>query len=201
MKRILFIVLIVLVGAYAYFFFAKKKSNNPSADSPSALAVGRNSGAFNNSVQDVLNQYFQMRDALVNWDSTAISSMSDSLAFCTNAIRFSEWKADTLLVRTAKNYASAIAAECAAMQHETNITEQRKSFYTITENLFDLLRAVHYDRATIYHIICPMAFNGNEEAYWLSDKNEIINPYLGNKDPQYRATMLHCGNVEDSIRF
>ncbi|HEY0298812.1 MAG TPA: DUF3347 domain-containing protein, partial [Arachidicoccus sp.] len=155
-----------------------------------------------NSVEAVLNQYFKMHDAFVNWDSVSvIDTIGDSLAVYANNIRFDELKADTLLIRTAQNYSSAIAAECIAMKTDSAIAEQRKSFYTISENLFDLLRTVQYDKATIYHVLCPMAFNGDEEGYWLSDKNEVINPYYGNKDPKRHADMLHCGSVEDSISF
>ena len=201
MKKGLFIILAVILCFAGYFFFAEKKNSN-SVEKTSPLAISKNSDAFNNSVQATLNEYYAMHNALVNWDSAAIvDSISNSLLTQVNNIQFKELKADTLLVHTAQNYASAIAAECAVMKKDSSIAEQRKSFYTISENLFDLLRTVEYDKSAVYHILCPMAFNGNTEGYWLSATNEIINPYFGNKDPKQGAAMLHCGSVEDSINF
>jgi hypothetical protein len=46
---------------------------------------------------------------------------------------------------------------------------------------------------------CPMAFNDTETANWISNSSEIINPYLGNNHPKYKAGMLHCGELKDSI--
>jgi hypothetical protein len=44
---------------------------------------------------------------------------------------------------------------------------------------------------TLYKQHCPMAF-GNKGAYWLSDQEEIRNPYFGDK-------MLKCGSVKETI--
>ena len=38
---------------------------------------------------------------------------------------------------------------------------------------------------------CPMAFD-NQGAFWLSDSDEILNPYFGD-------AMLTCGNVEEEL--
>jgi hypothetical protein len=46
-----------------------------------------------------------------------------------------------------------------------------------------------------------MAFNDEEEAYWISKTADVVNPYLGTLHPLYKATMLNCGNVADSIDF
>ncbi|ANI89274.1 hypothetical protein A9P82_08210 [Arachidicoccus ginsenosidimutans] len=201
MKKGLTIVLAVVVCFAAYLFYAHRKDNN-NAEKAKPLTISKNSDAFNNSVQSTLDEYYKMHDALVGWDSAAaIDSLGDSLATLAGNIQFNELKADTLLVRTAQNYASAVVAECNAMKNDAAISEQRKSFYTISENLFDLLRTVQYDKGTVYHVLCPMAFGEDNEGYWLSATREVINPYYGNKDPKHGAAMLHCGSVEDSISF
>ncbi|HTE12434.1 MAG TPA: hypothetical protein VK645_16485, partial [Chitinophagaceae bacterium] len=58
-----------------------------------------------------------------------------------------------------------------------------------------------YDRQKLYHQHCPMAFNDDEEAWWISNSNKIINPYLGRKHPKYKATMEGCGDITDSLDF
>ena len=37
-------------------------------------------------------------------------------------------------------------------------------------------------------------------ANWISNTPEIINPYLGKNHPEFKATMLHCGETKDSIK-
>ncbi len=71
----------------------------------------------------------------------------------------------------------------------------------ITENLYPLLQAAQYQGNTVYQQMCPMAFNDNEAAYWLSNSREVVNPYLGKKHPKYSAGMLHCGEVKDSLNY
>ena len=44
-----------------------------------------------------------------------------------------------------------------------------------------------------------MAINDSIPANWISNSQEILNPYLGKIHPEYKATMLHCGEVKDSI--
>lgn len=71
----------------------------------------------------------------------------------------------------------------------------------ISDAMYDLVRTVNFDRQIIYHQHCPMAFNDSEGAYWLSNSRAVINPYLGKKHPKYKAAMLACGEVTDSLDF
>ncbi|MDE1193224.1 MAG: DUF3347 domain-containing protein [Arachidicoccus sp.] len=200
MKKGIFIIVAVIACFAIYFFVANKKGEKGGMEKEKPLNISKTSEFFNASLQNALSEYYQMHDAFVHWDSAnIIDSLADSLEYYVRAIAFDKLNADSLLVNTAKNYASAIEAECVSVQKETDIKEQRKSFYTISENMFDLLRTVQYDKEKIFHIRCPMAFGKDQEGYWLSNKKEIINPYFGDKDPANGDAMLHCGNIEDSI--
>lgn len=105
----------------------------------------------------------------------------------------SELKADSNIVSTAKTYTTGISNELTAVKQEKDIEERRKSFQVLSEQLYDLIRTVKYDRAVVYHQYCPMAFN-DAGAFWLSNSSDIRNPYLPKK-------MLICGEVKDSIDF
>ena len=94
-----------------------------------------------------------------------------------------------------------MSAEALGISGETTLEGMRRSFYTLSENLYNLLRTVQYDQQIIYHDKCPMAFNDQEEGYWLSNTKEIINPYLGKKHPRYASGMIGCGSVEDSLDY
>jgi Cu(I)/Ag(I) efflux system membrane fusion protein len=90
-------------------------------------------------------------------------------------------------------YISSISSEAKALVAEPNLEAKRKSFQMISDNMFDLVRTVHFDKEVVYHQFCPMAFN-DAGAYWLSQSADIKNPYFGKK-------MLTCGEVKDSIDF
>jgi Cu(I)/Ag(I) efflux system membrane fusion protein len=74
-------------------------------------------------------------------------------------------------------------------QHWNSIDEVRMAFKNLSqaflnyENLFG-----HFSESTAYEVFCPLAFD-NSGASWLSQKNEVLNPYFG-------ASMLKCGEVK-----
>jgi len=149
----------------------------------------------------MLNTYFNLKDALVNWDTAKASAQAIALAEGTAKIPFKILQADTTLIATAQNFSDNMIAESQAIAGDSSISEKRKSFYTLSENLYNLVRVVQYDQQVLYHDKCPMAFGDDKEGYWLSNTADIVNPYLGNKHPKYHAAMVSCGNIEDSIDF
>ena len=110
-----------------------------------------------------------------------------------DSLNMKELKADTALIKTAQTLKESILAEVLAMMKASDLEEKRKSFQIISDMMYDLIRTVKYDKAMVYQLHCPMAFD-NAGANWLSNKDEVINPYFGNK-------MLHCGEVIDSVDY
>jgi hypothetical protein len=202
LKKGVFIVLALVVCFAAYIFYAKSTNKEVEKDKEIPLKISKNTDKLNQSLDATLNAYYTLHDGLVRWAPVdSIGQMADSLSKLAAAVPYTEIKADSLLIQTAQSYGKSIQDGCASIIKDTAISGQRRDFYTTTEALYNLLRTVQYDRKTIYHIKCPMAFNGDEEGFWLSDSSKIINPYFGTKDPTYHSGMLHCGSVEDSISF
>jgi hypothetical protein len=113
-----------------------------------------------------------------------------------------EIKKDTLIYETASSYQSGFKTDLDLISNSSsNMEEKRRSFHSLSQNLFDLLRTIRFDAAKVYLQECPMAFNDTESAIWLSNKSEIRNPYLGLHHPRYQSGMLNCGDVKDSLRF
>jgi len=165
------------------------------------LAQSANSDAFNQQFETLLTSYYSLSEALVNWDSTKANTHAAALVQAADGIAYAELKADSMIVNTAKSLGSTVAAEAKAIAAESGLENKRRSFYTLSENLYNLIRTVRYDKAVVYHMNCPMAFNDEEEAFWISKTADVVNPYLGTLHPRYKATMLNCGNVADSIDF
>ena len=72
-----------------------------------------------------------------------------------------------------------------------DIEKQRKQFQGVTKLMIPSLQAFGIEGRTIYIQHCPMAFN-NRGANWLSNEEQIRNPYFGDK-------MMKCGSVTGKI--
>lgn len=200
-KGLILIGLVVAIVAVYFIFFSKDDAAKPEAPKQQPLAQSKNSDAFNKPFNEMLNTYFDLKNALVNWDTAQTVTNAKKLAELAGKVPYDEIKADTTIIQTAKSFSGSVVAEANGVAGETSIEGMRHSFYTLSENLYNLLRTVRYDQQVIYHDMCPMAFGDNDAAYWLSNSSEIVNPYLGNKHPKYHSGMLGCGSVEDSINF
>jgi len=197
-KLVLLVVVFALAGFIAYKLLSKKEVPPPEKkDKP--LAIGKNSGTFNTSFAVLMNDYFSLKDALVDWDSIKADQAAYVLSERADSLPIKELKADTSIILTAQSLAASIGSEAKGLMGETGIEQKRQAFNMLTDELYNLVRTVRYDGEVIYHIRCPMAFKDAEEGYWLSNTSRIVNPYLGKYHPTYKSKMLGCGEVVDSI--
>ena len=196
------IVAAIVVG---YFVFFSKKDEPEKAvakeEKQQRLAISKNPPAFNEAFSDMLSSYYSIKDALINWDSVKAGSEAKSLNRLALQLPLKTLQADSNIVETARNFAGAIATESDKLSASKTILEERHNFSTITDNLYSLINTVRYDKQIIYYDMCPMAFNENEQAFWLSADSAISNPYFGTKHPKYHSGMATCGNVEQEIDF
>jgi hypothetical protein len=200
MKALLLIIICALAGFTLYKMLGKKEDRK---DDPkeAALIAPKNSDAFNTAFGNIMRDYYSLKDAFVEWDTSKISQTATALKRTIDSLPLKEFKADSTLVETAGSFLTSISSEIQGLMGENNIDGKRRSFNMLTSELYDLIRTVRYDRAMIYHAKCPMAFGDSAEGYWLSDKAKIINPYLGKHHPSYKDKMLSCGEVVDSLDF
>lgn len=196
-----FLILSIIIAAIAiyFLFFYKHPDEANNEVKQTALRVSAHTDEFNKSFSDIMQTYYTMKDALVNWDTAKASAAAMQLSAAIPALPLKEMNADSLIINTALSYSFNVSGQAKVVAAEGSIEAKRHAFSTLSENLYNLLRTVKYDQNTIYHDKCPMAFQDSIAAYWLSDQREIVNPYLGNKHPKYHSGMLHCGNIEDSI--
>ena len=185
-------------GLLFWIFFAACGMDNQKAvvlDNPSvSLQKTINSTTFNQSFEEVLNNYFlltnqfmeEKADSLINHQAFSLMKLVDSFPL-------SSLKADSNLVNTAKSYFDGMSAELKGLIGEKELEAKRKELQIISDQLYDLIRTVQYDRAVIYHIYSPKAFN-SQGAYWLSNTTNLANPYIPKKIPQE-------GEIKDSINF
>ena len=203
MKKVFAIlgILLLLFAGYVWYSFkaGKKRDKGPK---PVALAVSKHSPAFNQSVQAVLDAYYNMSEAFVNWDTVAIAKHGGELKTALNNLKVEELKVDTTgIYETALDPLSNAKNETANILNQPSIDTKRTAFNNLSENLRLLFIVVKYDQGKLYWQECPMAFGEDQPGYWLSKTDAVRNPYLGTSHPKYKDGMLKCGSPKDTINF
>jgi hypothetical protein len=77
-----------------------------------------------------------------------------------------------------------------ALAESDHLGRQRALFFQLNKVMVPYLEA-HLSSGEVYQQFCPMAFDF-KGAFWLSDSEEILNPYFGEE-------MLTCGNVDEKL--
>ena len=202
MKK-LFLFAILLIAAFALYWFKFRTTEPTTPEQPkqAAITVKKHSEAFNKSVDSVINTYLAIKDALVNEDS--VKAKADGIAFVEllNHFPIDELKKDTASIfETAKMNVGDMKSNAESLTKQTVISEMRRDFNMVTTMMYpSFFKAINYEGQKLYYTNCPMAFGDGEEANWMSNSKQIMNPYLGKVHPKYKATMLGCGEVKDSI--
>ena len=132
------------------------------------------------ALADVTDGYFELKDALVQTDYNLAKTAATAFQETVNEI---DWAAGS--ATAAGNKITSAARVIAAAG---DVEAQRTAFSELSNALAGALEKYGTAGETIYLQHCPMAFD-NTGADWLSDSEEIMNPYFGDK-------MLHCGKVD-----
>jgi Cu(I)/Ag(I) efflux system membrane fusion protein len=148
---------------------------------------------FDSSFGKLATDYFNLKEQFVNEQDSMINFYTRALIKDADSLHFEGLKADSAIIETAKMNTESISAEGEGLLGETTLDNKRKSFYTLSEQMHDLMKLVEYHGQVVYQIHCPMAFKG-EGANWLSNTAAIRNPYIPKK-------MISCGNIIDTINF
>ena len=188
MKNFLLIILLAFIASCG----SSDKKSEENKPQP-ALSKSNNTDVFNIAFEELMNNYYHLKDNFITESDSIINVYARKLIVNIDSLPLTTLKADTNVIATAKATAQSILAELNGLLAEKNIEAKRKSFATLSEEMYDLIRTVQYDKATVYHAHCPMAFNG-VGANWLSNSADIKNPYIPKQ-------MLSCGEVTDSINF
>ena len=199
--RKLLAILVILALAFGiwWMFFKDKSSKDEAKQEP--LKVGKHSSEFNQSINSVVTAYLSLKDAFVNADTAKIKEQERNFIFVIDSVKLDDLKKDTSgIFQSAQMMIGDIKSNAEAISKETDITEMRQDFRMVSENLFPLLKTIHYEGAKLYWQNCPMAFGEGKDASWISNTEEIVNPYLGKNHPEYKGTMLHCGEIKDTIQ-
>jgi hypothetical protein len=202
MKKLLLFVLVLILGVAGYYWYAfSHAGGGNSGPKTPPIVLKQHSDSFNLSVANTLNAYFDMQSAFVEADSAKAKEYCKKMLVLLDSIRLKELKKDTSgIYMTDSLTLENIRSNAKSLLLQTDITEMRKDFSMVNENLYPFLKAINYKGPDMYWQKCPMAFGEDKPANWLSKTIEINNPYLGKFHPEYKGSMLHCGEILDTIK-
>jgi len=194
-------VLLLITGLVRYFVFPGSGGSSHSGSKPQPITVSKHSDIFNNSVEALLNAYYQMTEGFVSGDTTAINKAGYELRTALDSLKIDELQKDSIIYQTALDPYNNAKIELSSILADPSIDEKRGSLNILSDNLRNLLVIVKYDRAKVYWQECPKAFGEEQPGNWLSKTDEVRNPYQGIKDPIHGDKMLNCGGPKETINF
>lgn len=142
---------------------------------------------FKSQVHNLANSYLVIKDALVVSDSKLSSNGIPSFLEALEKVDMSLLKDEAHMFWMEQ--LDILNTHIEKLSETDDIDIQRKQFEFISEALITSIKAFGLDTGKLYVQYCPMAFN-NRGAAWLSNQEQIRNPYFGDK-------MLKCGVVKD----
>ena len=144
--------------------------------------------AFREQITTVADTYFKIKNALVNSDLEAGKTASKELENTLSRVDMQ------LLAGGAHDHwmllEKGISSDIKKIGEAGNLEEMRQHFAMLSENILEMTESFGLEKEKVYRHFCPMAFD-NKGAYWLSEIEEIRNPYFG-------EAMLTCGEVRDT---
>jgi len=136
-------------------------------------------------IDKITNAYLDVKNALVSSDGNAVKLKAAELFKALSV------KPDNSLSPAQQailqKYQTKLLFDSRHMSETTDVDHQREHFASLSQNMYSLLKGVKMNSATIYQEYCPM-----KKAYWLSESNQIKNPYFGSKMPD-------CGKVTETL--
>ncbi|MBC9794976.1 DUF3347 domain-containing protein [Sinomicrobium weinanense] len=164
----------------------------PGASTPMQNRPEKNGNGINAIVQDeiattIVNQYLDLKNALVESNSEKAAQAGGKLAKTLKKFDVSSYEQGQQqelkeIVEDAIEHGEHIS--------KSKIGHQREHFEILSEDIVDMV-AITGTSQTLYQQYCPM-YNENKGGFWLSTEEEIKNPYFGSK-------MLTCGKVQKKI--
>ena len=138
-------------------------------------------------IQQIIKGYLPLKNALAQDDSKKASDAAKSLFSILKKIDISKTDAKNNselrdIVESAAENAEHIG------EKSDDIAHQREHLLSLSNDIADLIKEKGTDGLKLYQDFCPM-YNNGKGGTWISESEEIINPYEGQK-------MINCGSIK-----
>lgn len=170
-----------------------KDSSTTAADNTGSAdnaAPGSESAASQSPVHEIVGHYLHVKNALAQDNGSEAANGAKAMVASLEQVNQSAFTQEQKKVYTDVYEDLKEQAEHTA-ENAGNIAHQREHFVAMSNDVYDLVNAFGAGRK-LYYDHCPMA-NDNKGANWISETQQISNPYMGKKMPK-------CGSVEKVIQ-
>lgn len=140
-------------------------------------------------INNIISEYLFVKNGLAADDKSESKTGASKMANSIN--KFDKSFFTTSQKKEFDKYADNINEQLQGIITAKQIEEQRVSFGLLSQPVYELAKLFGANRI-LYYDHCPMALN-NKGAMWLSETNEIKNPFLG-------SSMLTCGTIQEIIQ-
>ena len=142
-----------------------------------------------NQLNTVFDNYFALKDALVQTDGANASTKSAMLLTSMKAVKMEKLSTDVHVVWM--KVLADLQEDAGNIANVKEVEKQRNIFMRLSKNMYALMKVSKTETPTYYQF-CPMANNG-KGANWLSKENAVKNPYYGSQ-------MMNCGKTVETIK-
>lgn len=143
----------------------------------------------NQPLDPVFNNYFDVKDALVQTDAASSSKNAAALLATIGDVKMDKLEMDVHMVWM--KVLTDLKKDAKYIADSKDVSQQRDRFINLSKNMYALLK-ISKTETPIYYQFCPMA-NDGKGANWLSKESVIKNPYYGSQ-------MLSCGKTVETIK-
>ena len=165
------------------------KTATPATPPPPAQTSLGETGTSN--LMALLSAYYELKDALVATNPGKADAAASRVLSAAETMKNTYPEATTKAQATGYIDTIMNASEAIVNVKDETCEKKRAQFEHVSDAMFNLVKTAGLKNGGVYRQYCPMAFN-DKGAYWLSNEEEIKNPYFGKK-------MLECGEVRDSL--
>jgi hypothetical protein len=137
-----------------------------------------------NNINGITTAYFGLKNALANGSGVAAENSAKALLAALTAPE----KLATDQQKIFDSYIDKLKFDTRHISEVSDIEHQREHFESLSKNLYEVLKGLKMNTATVYMDYCPM-----KKAYWLSETSAIKNPYYSDK------SMATCGKTTATL--
>jgi hypothetical protein len=137
------------------------------------------------SVNNVITAYLGLKNALIAGNNDLAKSSGKELLTAISAVPAKQFTPEQNTLWAA--YTDKLQFDSRHISESAAIDHQREHFTSLSKNMFELVKGLKLNTATLYEQYCPM-----KKATWLSESAAIKNPYYGSQ-------MLTCGKTTETL--
>jgi len=146
---------------------------------------------FTEQLTGVYDTYVELKNAFVQSSPEDVAKSATAVTQALGKVDMTLLGGETHMVWMEQ--LGALRKDLDSMVQTQDIEAQREAFAGLSQVLYQCIKDYGLEGVTTYYQYCPMAFNSTG-AYWLSEAEEIENPYYGD-------AMLTCGETKETMEY